>query len=198
MNVHLCTVNRNKNNLDNIVIILYLTDIFVLFCHIYVNNSWNICVANLEIYTGVHVSIMHTDTNNLDHVPGFFIWLPFSSIFATIMPIAPEMFVLESSCYGHMSSVYYGHACERFGQYLKYSLCCIHICFHFRYICTSNSCNICARIFSFFTQLHFFTVDVHSNNFDNIRSILIFKLGSLVVAELNGITEVYICVCLSV
>ena len=52
--VHLCILYMYINNIDNILSILHLPVIFLLYWHIYVNNSWTIV---LQISNFIHTCI---------------------------------------------------------------------------------------------------------------------------------------------
>ena len=55
--------------------LLFGSHIFFYFCHIYINNSWNICDRN-NSDTHVHIYTVHMQTNNLGISQIFIIWHP--------------------------------------------------------------------------------------------------------------------------
>ena len=73
--------------------------------HIYVSNSWNICVKNFKHYTHVHLWSIHIHKymekilSNC-HVAVIFV------LFVTFMSITPEIFVLETSNFTRASIIW--------------------------------------------------------------------------------------------
>ena len=68
MHIHICVLWLCTWGIWQFLFLIYHPYLFS-FCHMYVKNSWNICVRNLKNCIHLHPCALHMYTNNLNNTP---------------------------------------------------------------------------------------------------------------------------------